>query len=79
MYVLGITPAKLGARIGSFPGLVAYVILMTGVALAVAWLSWHRNEKHFLRLKRHFVYRRSDRNETPREPLRGVAAGEGVA
>jgi len=35
---------------------VAHLLILMAVSVAVAWLSWHLYEKHFLRLKKLFPY-----------------------
>jgi peptidoglycan/LPS O-acetylase OafA/YrhL len=47
-------------------GLLAHLIVLTVASVAVALLSWHVYEKHFLKLKRFFEYRAT----TLREPVR---------
>lgn len=46
-------PPILGSR---WPGALAFALVATGASLAVALLSWHLWEKHFLRLKARFAY-----------------------
>lgn len=49
----------LSVRWGSaFLGRLSYVVLASGIAMIAALLSWHLCEKHFLKLKRFFEYRR---------------------
>lgn len=76
-YVLGITPASIGVRLGSFGGLVAYSILMFLLSFAVAWLSWHLFEKRFLRFKRHFIYNRTSTVEATVGP-HGIQLGKRI-
>ena len=38
-------------------GILAYIVTATAVTYAMAYLSWHLYEKHFLKLKRFFEYR----------------------
>lgn len=40
------------------PGLLIYYVISSGLALALAWISWHLYECHFLALKRFFVTQR---------------------
>ena len=47
-------------------GLLAHLLVLTVASTAVALLSWHLYEKHFLKLKRFFEYRAT----TLREPVR---------
>jgi len=47
-------------------GLVAHLVVLTVASTAMALLSWHLYEKHFLKLKRFFEYRAT----TLREPVR---------
>ncbi|MFM9994885.1 MAG: acyltransferase family protein, partial [Phycisphaerales bacterium] len=44
------------------PAQCVFWIVSSAATLAVAWLSWHLYEKHFLKLKKYFEYR------TPRDP-----------
>jgi peptidoglycan/LPS O-acetylase OafA/YrhL len=39
-------------------GGIAYVLVAATLAIGTAFLSWHLYEKHWLRLKRYFDYRR---------------------
>lgn len=41
----------------SLPGQLVFWLLVFFISLAIALVSWHLFEKHFLRLKRFFVYR----------------------
>jgi peptidoglycan/LPS O-acetylase OafA/YrhL len=41
----------------ALPGQTVYYVLAIGTSLALAFLSWHLLEKHFLRLKSFFPYR----------------------
>ena len=75
LYLLGLTPATIGAHIGTFAGFVAYSVIATSASFALAWLSWHIYEKRFLYFKRYFVYDSHVERQTPRETLRGVTAG----
>ena len=79
LYLLGLTPATVGAHIGTFAGLVAYSVIATSASFALAWLSWHIYEKRFLYFKRYFVYDNRVERQTPREILRGVTVGNGTA
>ena len=38
---------------------VLHLLLAVGASLAVAFISWHVYEKHFLKLKRFFEYERT--------------------
>ena len=40
----------------TLPGQIVFFVVSTVLTLAVAWLSWHLFERHFLELKRYFVY-----------------------
>jgi peptidoglycan/LPS O-acetylase OafA/YrhL len=40
--------------------IAVYILLCSGVSLGAAWLSWHCYEKHFLKFKGFFEYRRKD-------------------
>jgi peptidoglycan/LPS O-acetylase OafA/YrhL len=67
-YLIGITPARLAFFGSELIGVMLYIVLMLAVVTAAAWVSYTAYERHFLRLKRRFVYRR---------PLEGVPHSEG--
>jgi len=48
---------------------IAIALASGVVAFAVAWLSWHLLERHFLALKRFFPYARDDREVEREAPL----------
>lgn len=52
----GIIPVNLSLGGSDFVGEILYIIVVTSIVTLLAWLSWHVLEKHFLKLKRHFVY-----------------------
>ncbi|HZK78032.1 MAG TPA: hypothetical protein VFC35_03930, partial [Gemmatimonadaceae bacterium] len=52
----GIIPVNLSLGGSDFVGEILYIIVVTPIVTLLAWLSWHVLEKHFLKLKRHFVY-----------------------
>jgi peptidoglycan/LPS O-acetylase OafA/YrhL len=49
--------ARVKERFGVAGG-IAYVVLAVTLAIGVAFASWHLYEKHWLRLKRFFDYRK---------------------
>src|SRR2546421_1955070 len=55
------SPLKMGAASGSnFVGVALSMAIAIGISVLVAFLSWHFYEKHFLKLKRFFEYRKED-------------------
>lgn len=65
LHLFGITPLTFGSRIGTFAGLLAYVVVAVSATFAAAWLSWNIYEKRFLALKRHFIYDRMGQAKRP--------------
>ena len=63
-FLVGITPRRLELFGSELLGALLYIALMLTASTAAAWMSYNLYEKHFLRLKRHFAYRR---------PLKAVA------
>jgi peptidoglycan/LPS O-acetylase OafA/YrhL len=59
------------------PGQLVFYFIATAAALALALLSWHLFEKHFLRLKTHFEHRPAAGGPKGGE-RRGEGAGESV-
>jgi len=53
---LGVYPDRLSLGGSDLLGEVLYMVIITPIVTLLAWLSWHLLEKHFLKLKRHFVY-----------------------
>jgi Predicted acyltransferases len=53
---LGIYPDRLSAGGSDLVGEILYILIVTPIVTLLAWLSWHLLEKHFLKLKRNFVY-----------------------
>lgn len=57
-FVAGIVPRRLQLFGSELLGALIYIGLMLAASTAAAWVSYNLYEKHFLRLKRHFAYRR---------------------
>jgi peptidoglycan/LPS O-acetylase OafA/YrhL len=55
---VGVYPDRLSFGGSDLVGELLYIAIVTPVITLLAWLSWHLFEKHFLKLKRHFVYDR---------------------
>jgi len=53
-------------------GAIAKMLIEIAVSLALAWLSWHLFEKHFLRLKRLFEYRYPARDHERAAPVKQI-------
>ena len=63
----------LGEAIGSqFLGYMSHLALAMGMTVAVAVLSWHALEKHFLALKRYFDYKPKFSPATPPDTSLGA-------
>jgi peptidoglycan/LPS O-acetylase OafA/YrhL len=55
------SPARMGAMSHSnFVGVALSMAIAIGISVLAAFLSWHLYEKHFLKLKRFFEYRKED-------------------
>ncbi len=52
----GVYPDRLSVGGSELAGQLLYVAIVVPIITLLAWLSWHLFEKHFLKLKRHFVY-----------------------
>lgn len=52
----GIYPDRLSLGGSDLVGELLYIAIVLPIVTLLAWLSWHLLEKHFLKLKRHFVY-----------------------
>ena len=57
-YLVGITPPRLRFFGSELMGVLIYIVLMVAASTGAAWVSYNIYEKHFLRFKRHFAYRR---------------------
>ena len=57
-FLVGITPPRLAFFGSEVTGALAYIAVMLAASTAAAWLSYNLYERHFLKLKRHFAYRR---------------------
>jgi peptidoglycan/LPS O-acetylase OafA/YrhL len=57
-FLAGITPPRLALFGSELIGALLYIALMLTASTAAAWVSYNVYEKHFLRFKRHFAYRR---------------------
>jgi peptidoglycan/LPS O-acetylase OafA/YrhL len=72
-----VPPQVLAGKIGATPALLAHILVCFAVSLAVALTSWHCYEKHFLKLKRFFEYRKAP--PAPVAPSGAVVAVSPVA
>jgi peptidoglycan/LPS O-acetylase OafA/YrhL len=57
-FLAGITPRRLAFFGSELLGALLYIAVMVTASTAAAWVSYNIYEKHFLRFKRHFAYRR---------------------
>jgi peptidoglycan/LPS O-acetylase OafA/YrhL len=75
-----VSTERMSTLLGSFiVGMAAHLAICIGASIVVALLSWHLLEKHFLKLKRHFVPHRRDAHATERRGGYEQAQGQTVS
>ena len=75
-----VSTERMSNLLGSFiVGMAAHLAICIGASIVVALLSWHLLEKHFLKLKRHFVPHGRDAHATERRGGYEQAQGQTVS
>lgn len=67
-FATGILPGRLAFFRSELTGILLYTAIMLSMVTLAAWISYNAYEKHFLLLKRRFVYRRPLESLAEREP-----------